>query len=299
MSNNKRKPIFFTSDWHCGHTKVIEFDERPFKDLEDMHKSLIKTFNACAPTNGITYFLGDMGFTGTADLKKVIDQLNGTKILILGNHDKKMNAMYNAGFDAVMYSSHLYIANERVTMSHCPLRGLFREKVDKRYAGENWHGEKEHLAYSLEGQGQFHLHGHIHSEKKDRKLGRQYDVGVRANNYKPISLSQIESWIVRTKKKEEKLLTPGVILKRPILNNEGTAFEGYLKVKLITELTKKNWGDYPDHVYSWGAPTYPNRSFLLEVLENTCPGLQNSRWQPGYVTDLEISMNEAQYVVKE
>ena len=39
---NKLKQIFFTSDWHMGHANSIKFDNRPFKDLDDMHKSIIR-----------------------------------------------------------------------------------------------------------------------------------------------------------------------------------------------------------------------------------------------------------------
>jgi len=48
------------------------------------------------------------------------------------------------------------------------------------------------------------LHGHIHSNPTNGKLkidatNRQYDVGVPANNYRPVSISTIESWISKVK----------------------------------------------------------------------------------------------------
>jgi calcineurin-like phosphoesterase family protein len=66
--------------------------------------------------------------------------------------------------------------------------------------GDNWHGEHRQQAYSVADEGQFHLHGHIHSPnggKSQKILGRQYDVGVPANGYRPVSISQIESWIAK------------------------------------------------------------------------------------------------------
>jgi calcineurin-like phosphoesterase family protein len=64
--------------------------------------------------------------------------------------------------------------------------------------GSNWHGDHKHFKYTVNDSGQYHLHGHIHSPNKGRSvkiLDRQFDVGVPANNYTPVSLSQIESWI--------------------------------------------------------------------------------------------------------
>ena len=177
-----------------------------------MHEYLIKQYNAVMTENSVCYFLGDMGMGGSEQMRKVIDRLVGTKILILGNHDKNPNTMYNSGFDVVLYNAMLVIANEHVTMSHCPLLGLYRENTqdmgrDGKHAHENWHGEtnSKRRRFTMENRGQFHLHGHIHSPnggKSQKILGRQYDVGVDANKFAPVSISTIESWIIKTKEKE-------------------------------------------------------------------------------------------------
>lgn len=208
MSN--RKSIHFTSDWHLGHANSIQFDGRPFKDIDHMHRVLVNNYNAQVPPDGVCYFLGDMGMLNNEKFSKIINELNGTKILILGNHDKGHAAMYNAGFTAVLNAAVLYITGERVTLSHCPLRGVFREECTKMggyVPGNLWHGEHKNQAFSVENEGQFHLHGHIHSGPANNKLkidGRQFDVGVPANNYRPVSLSEIESWITKTKQTEVK-----------------------------------------------------------------------------------------------
>lgn len=207
MSSRTRN-IFFTSDWHIGHASVLKFDNRPFRDLKHMHSSLIKRFNSCVREQDVTYFLGDMGLCNNETLKSVIDKLNGTKVLILGNHDKKTQAMMNLGFDCVVHSCSMYIANELVTLTHCPLRGITREDTTGMHSydeEEHWHGEKRYPQFSIKNEGQFHLHGHIHSPNDGRSkkiLDRQYDVGLPANKYMPVSISTIESWIVRTKDKE-------------------------------------------------------------------------------------------------
>ena len=195
------KKVFFTSDWHIGHENSIKFDKRPFSDLSHMHRVLINNYNASVKENDICYFLGDIGVSNTFNTTEVISKLNGTKILILGNHDKGYNAMLNAGFDLVMNGATLIIANEIVTLTHCPLPGITRENTEGMRGaqlGEHWHGEKRHKEFMTVNNGQYHLHGHIHSPnggKSTKTLDKQYDVGVVANNYRPVSISQIESWI--------------------------------------------------------------------------------------------------------
>lgn len=194
--------IYFTADWHIGHKSVLEMDNRPWNNLNDMHKGLVKNFNYLVPDHGITYFLGDMGLCSGGLLKSIISQLNGTKILIRGNHDGNMYSMYNAGFDVVIDKAQINIGKNIVTMTHCPLKGVFREDVSGMLgatAGENWHKESWHKdKFSIEDFGQFHLHGHIHSPnggKSKKILRRQMDVGVVAWKYKPVPISEIESFI--------------------------------------------------------------------------------------------------------
>lgn len=200
-----RKQIFFTSDWHINHGNCIKFDNRPFTCLDDMHKNLIINYNKQVPVDGICYFLGDIVLGNIEFTKTIIDQLNGTKILIRGNHDKNTESCYNAGFDVVMNGGSIIIANELVTMTHCPLRGLKREDTSGMYGhapGENWHGENRMPDFSIENRGQFHLSGHIHAPnggKSQVQLNRQWDIGVVGNGYRPVHIGQVDSWIQKTK----------------------------------------------------------------------------------------------------
>lgn len=199
------KSVFFTSDLHIGHENSIKFDGRPFRDLDHMHESLITRYNATVKENGVCFFLGDVG-TKTEAIHKVLSRMNGTKILILGNHDKGMFTMYNAGFDVVLHNATIYVGDNKVTMSHCPLLDTYREDTSEisskmGVVDKNWHGEsrEKHRRCSVPNEGQFHLHGHIHSHPNKPKsvkiLDKQFDVGVVGNDYRPVSLSTITSWI--------------------------------------------------------------------------------------------------------
>lgn len=200
------KPLFFTSDLHIGHEKAIQYDKRPFKDLNHMHESLIRRYNATVPENGVCFFVGDVG-NKTEDVKKVIDRMNGIKVLFLGNHDKGMGTMYNCGFDVVLWGGVLYVNDIRVTISHCPLIGIRREDTSKmKNPEENWHGElrAKHMMSATKDEGQYHVHGHIHSRpdktQSTKILYKQFDVGVCANDYHPVSWDAIINWIMQTER---------------------------------------------------------------------------------------------------
>lgn len=197
---------YFTSDWHVGHKNVISFSNRPFKDLEHMHRVLINNYNNTVNPEDTCYFLGDMGLGNSSILKEVFSELHGNKILILGNHDNKGESFWRELGFTVLLSAKIKIGKTVLSMSHCPLAGIPRENCEGMkgaVTGENWHGEARHKEkFSYEDTGQFHLHGHIHSPnngKSQKILGRQYDVGVDANDYRPVSCSTIQSWIAKTK----------------------------------------------------------------------------------------------------
>jgi calcineurin-like phosphoesterase family protein len=200
--NPPNKNIFFTSDLHCGHANSIIFDKRPFKDLNHMHEVLINNYNASVSPDAVCYFLGDVGLGKSDEVKKVVSRMNGTKVLILGNHDRNMISMYSQGFDVVLNTATIYIGDKRVSMSHCPLPGVFREDVTGMKGaqqGENWHGEHKNQRFTSQDlTADFHLHGHCHASwhnGKPIRTDRQMDVGVPGNDFRPVSLKQVQQWI--------------------------------------------------------------------------------------------------------
>ncbi len=209
------KKHFVTSDLHIGHEKAIEFDHRPFRNLQHMHDKLVENFNKTVPVDGVTYFLGDIGMHDKKAVRDIIQSMNGKKLLVLGNHDTGVESMIKLGFDIVLYGAVTYLQGEKITMSHCPLKGVYREPTDHFHnelrRGYNWHGEDKNHRFTFNDEGQFHLHGHIHASKHTEAydigkrmvhLGRQLDIGAPAHNYKPVPLGYVESWIMKTIKSE-------------------------------------------------------------------------------------------------
>lgn len=196
--NNKH--TFFTSDWHLGHDAIMKYCNEPFNSREERNEALIKRFNATVGKDHLTYFLGDMG--NLRDIREVLPRLNGTKVLIMGNHDKKTNSMYNCGFDVVLQNGVIELANEYVTLSHYPFVGVYRQDVTgmrNAVNGENWHGEIRFFNRGLFDTGYYHLHGHTHLMDDTVRIGRQWDVGIHGNDFIPVSDKRVIKWIQESK----------------------------------------------------------------------------------------------------
>lgn len=88
------------SDLHFGHVNVIKYSNRPFSDVDEMNKELIKKWNNVVSKDDLVYVLGDFTLFHRLDkIKEYTQALNGRKILIMGNHDTRKPKDYiEAGF---------------------------------------------------------------------------------------------------------------------------------------------------------------------------------------------------------
>lgn len=165
---------YFTSDLHFGHENIIKYENRPFINVEDMTKGLIERWNRKVSPNDRVYILGDFAFqnsvTPIEKIESIIEQLNGEKHLIFGNHD---NWVFKKNF------------NPRLFESISPYMELKKNKniiVLCHYPIESWN-RKEY--------GSIHLHGHLHSYPTKLALPNRYNVGCDNWNYEPVSMEEI------------------------------------------------------------------------------------------------------------
>ena len=80
---------FYIGDSHFGHRNIIRYDNRPFRTVTEMDNEIIENWNSVVTNHDTVYIVGD--FTWDTDVnvfENLIDDLNGNKILITGNHDK-------------------------------------------------------------------------------------------------------------------------------------------------------------------------------------------------------------------
>jgi len=169
--------IYFTADLHFYHKNIIKHASRPFQNVEAMNKKIMDNWNDTISFDDDIYILGDVTLKGSQSFDETIFQLKGKKYLIYGNHDKFMEESLEdniftwvKGYDEILYE------NTHFILSHYP----FLE----------WNGSHKG-SISLHG----HQHNHAEYNAENRKQGiKRYDVGVDANDFRPISAKEIISF---------------------------------------------------------------------------------------------------------
>jgi len=110
---------YLISDTHFDHANVIKYCNRPFKNVTEMQKVMIEKWNQYVMPEDTVFHLGDLVMHSDPDkLRGLLNKLNGTKHLILGNHDRMKPFTYvEAGFTSVHTSLHL---QDNIYLNHDP-----------------------------------------------------------------------------------------------------------------------------------------------------------------------------------
>jgi len=94
---------WFQSDFHFFHANIIRYCHRPFKDVYEMNKEIIRRHNERVKQEDTIFFLGDFGFFASKNAsirgegepynpEELLNQMNGKQwYFIQGNHDKASN----------------------------------------------------------------------------------------------------------------------------------------------------------------------------------------------------------------
>lgn len=149
----------FTSDLHHMHKRIVEFTNRGKDTTQDNHTEwLTEVWNKNVTSCDLVYHLGDFSFANDYDkIAKFTQQLNGQKIFIKGNHDKRehLNQLVKDGLVQAWYDyKEIKLQDIATVLFHFPVSA--------------WHRQ---------GYGALHLHGHCHGNHADNK-GKILDVGL-------------------------------------------------------------------------------------------------------------------------
>ena len=89
MRNKESHTEWVTSDHHFGHERIIELERPQFNSLVEMNNYMITQWNKVVSPEDTVYHLGDfaLGLTNQ-QMGSLMNTLNGTIILIRGNHDR-------------------------------------------------------------------------------------------------------------------------------------------------------------------------------------------------------------------
>lgn len=168
--------VWFCSDPHFDHANILRYCQRPFSDVREMNKAIIRNINDVVEDNDTLYVLGDLGFfhmNDLATLRRFTQALNGNKILIVGNHDRLPAHEYEeAGFKSV----HTSLTAEGYYMAHDPAWSITQPNGTKC------------------------LCGHVHTLFK--KVGNIINVGVDVWDYGPVSKDTIDNMFKELEQKK-------------------------------------------------------------------------------------------------
>jgi len=177
--------IWFTSDLHVGHANIIKYCDRPFADVDEMNIALVERWNNLVSPRDIVYILGDLAMGKLDDSLAVVEMLRGSKVLVIGNHDRPFGAspgrrermerkyIEAGGLAGILHGTvPLQIGGHDVLASHFP----YQDDGDQRY--------KDHRPID-EGH-KWLLHGHVHERWKVRAEQRMINVGVDVWDFAPV-----------------------------------------------------------------------------------------------------------------
>lgn len=157
--------IFFTSDTHFGHARVIEYCNRPFESLEEMNETMVWRWNERVKETDTVFHLGDFAMGQKDQLPYWRRRLSGHICLVPGNHDRSPKVMREAGFQVMKPVEIILVDRQNVALSHNPA--------------------------TVRGNPWLHLHGHVHGEYKYD--GRKINVGVDQWDFTPRTLAELIS----------------------------------------------------------------------------------------------------------
>jgi len=175
---------FFTADLHFGHANIIGYCQRPFADVEEMNEALVHQWNEVVGADDEVWVLGDVAMGQLRHSLTYVAGLNGTKVLVPGNHDRcwpghgpqadAWNERYlDAGFASITGEvAELDVLGTSVLACHFPFEG-------------DSHDEDRFNSHRPVDDGRPLLHGHVHTSW--RQKDRQVNVGCDVWDYRPVA----------------------------------------------------------------------------------------------------------------
>lgn len=164
---------WITSDLHFGHTNIMKFcpvtRAKYNNDVNYMNELMVAEWNSLVQPDDLVYILGDVAFLPALQATEYMRRCNGRKILVKGNHDKKL--VNDKKFCSCFESIHDYLEinydNAFIVLFHYPI-----------------------FDHNGAGRGSIMLHGHKHGGVHNIP-GRIMDVGMDATGVIVSDLSEI------------------------------------------------------------------------------------------------------------
>lgn len=204
--------LYFSSDWHLGHERIIPLCGRPFGSVEEMNETIIENVNATVSARDTLVLLGDTAMGKLDETLQLLRQVRAKRIWILpGNHDRFSLGYRHSGSTEtqrikrglwrVQYESQRHglrvepdqvpsawtakVRGRPVALSHYP----YAEDSGSGGGG----GGDRYRQLRPRNTGLPLLHGHVHEKWKIR--GPMFNVGVDVNGFKPVAEWELADWL--------------------------------------------------------------------------------------------------------
>lgn len=170
--------IYFSSDWHFGHEKMIKgFRSKKFSSIEEHDQVIEENIFSTLKRGDILYFLGDAFWKWDNERKqKFFNRIRHSGInffWIKGNHDtlfRHKGILWTGDIKEIKYNK------QKLVLCHYPM-----------------------LCWNASHHNSIQLHGHIHLgdktyykiEETQYYTGKHLNVNLEFYNYKPVSIEEV------------------------------------------------------------------------------------------------------------
>ena len=177
------RDIWVISDTHFRHANILKFTDsntgklvRPmFADVDHMDEHMIERWNSVVKPGDIVYHLGDVVIGDKEWFKKNWPRLNGSKRLIVGNHDD-IPFLASGGFFKKVQMWRMF-PEFGLMFSHVPLHTSNLLRLKEK--GGKYPDDCIEL---------LNIHGHIHQNPSP--VGPYRNMSVEAINYTPVNIEE-------------------------------------------------------------------------------------------------------------
>lgn len=201
-----------TSDTHIGHKNIAKYAGRPYDNSDNtdaMDADLIRIWNETVSPDETVLHLGDAAMGKLEETVPVYGKMNGTKLLVPGNHDaissdkrasqrEKYSDLYAEYFtvlpEVINLIARVGEKDYKLRASHYPYKNVHTDTDRFDKVRPAWNGEPL-------------LHGHTHSENVFQKPpfipgcdvyvipSPEFHVGVDAHGFMPVKADTIARWV--------------------------------------------------------------------------------------------------------
>ena len=176
--------IWITSDTHLFHANILKFSGNDgqlirgnrFSNVDEMNECILENWNSVVGPSDIVYHLGDVFFGAREDFAKLWPKFNGSKRLVVGNHDDVKFLSSGGFFKKVMMWREF--TEFGLMLSHVPLH----ESALMRHTDRTkpWPDGQSTL---------LNIHGHIHQNPSPP--GPYKNLCVEWTDYTPVNIEEL------------------------------------------------------------------------------------------------------------